>query len=115
MLVVAVVFACILPARTCVHIWRQHNGGSYGPRTLALADRDPPSDHLIDLAVRRFALGTNRRLSGTAQSCPYASESFNEENAHPGGRHGPSGSLAAIHTRMTTAMERHGTPARFVG
>src|SRR4029453_5302213 len=54
---------------------RQPNGGSYGPRTLALADWDSPSDHLIDLAVRRFALGIGRRLSGTARSCPYPSES----------------------------------------
>ena len=28
----------------------------YGPRTFALADRNSPSDHLIDLALRRFAL-----------------------------------------------------------
>jgi len=32
----------------------------YGPRTFALADWDPSSDHPIDLAVRRFALGGQR-------------------------------------------------------
>jgi hypothetical protein len=37
---------------------RQPNRGSYGPRTLALADWDSPSDHLIDLAVWRFALAS---------------------------------------------------------